>query len=239
MLADQADDVEKHVRKMGEYLEKFAAFVCDNPNEFVMAVAAVLIAIFAAVLSCATIRLWRSTKNLWRASERQFVASNRPKLIVRQVVPKFQGHSAQSINTSGFLSVANVGGSDAWITESDAKILRTDLPLHQSGLFSEERRPDNFATGSIAPGGTLRVEFSSRIWRPDSATGMFESIDNGAASETSLPTTLRDPTNVYLIGWIRYRDKNGTERATGFCRIYRASDGRWMRVHDPDHEYED
>jgi hypothetical protein len=56
-------------------LTRFGAFIGDtavkHPNEFVIAVATVSLAIFTAVLAIATIRLWNSTAELARFAELQ------------------------------------------------------------------------------------------------------------------------------------------------------------------------
>jgi hypothetical protein len=75
IVADQPDTVERHVKQMGEYLRGFGGFVSNaavkHPNEFVIAVATIFVAIFTAALAVATIRLWNSTAALAKFAEQQ------------------------------------------------------------------------------------------------------------------------------------------------------------------------
>src|SRR5438309_1916727 len=75
IIADQPDTVEQHVRQMGEYLRRIGAFIgeaaVNHPNEFIVAVATVWVAIFTGVLAIATIRLWNSTADLARFADQQ------------------------------------------------------------------------------------------------------------------------------------------------------------------------
>ena len=68
IIADQPDTVERNVKQMGEYLRRFGGFIADtavkHPNEFVIAVATVVVAAFTAILAVATIRFWNSTAAL-------------------------------------------------------------------------------------------------------------------------------------------------------------------------------
>jgi hypothetical protein len=77
IVADQPDAVEQHVRQVGEYLRRFGNFIAhaatEHPNEFVIAVATVWVAIFTMVLAVATIRLWNSTAALAKFAEEQSV----------------------------------------------------------------------------------------------------------------------------------------------------------------------
>jgi hypothetical protein len=43
-------------------------------------------AFFTLVIGLFTFALWQSTERLWQASEKDFISSNRPKLIVREVL---------------------------------------------------------------------------------------------------------------------------------------------------------
>jgi hypothetical protein len=75
IVADQPDAVEKHVRQMGEYLRRVGALIgnaaVNHPNEFIVAVATVWVAIFTGVLAIATVRLWNSTTDLAKFAEEQ------------------------------------------------------------------------------------------------------------------------------------------------------------------------
>ena len=87
IAADQPDVVEQRIAQIGEYLQRFGSFMGEaavsHPNDFIVAVATVWVAIFTCVLAIATIRLWNSTSDLVRGGERQ-IALTREMFVVNQ-----------------------------------------------------------------------------------------------------------------------------------------------------------
>ena len=75
IIADQPDTVERHVKQMDEYMRWFGGFIADtasrHPNEFVVAVVAVVVAVFAATVAVATIRFWNSAAALAKFAKEQ------------------------------------------------------------------------------------------------------------------------------------------------------------------------
>ena len=85
--ADQPDVVEQRIAQIGEYLQRFGSFMGEAavsyPNDFIVAVATVWVAIFTCVLAIATIRSWNSHRPCAGAKKRaltrkMFVANQRP-----------------------------------------------------------------------------------------------------------------------------------------------------------------
>ena len=42
----------------------------------------------------------------------------------------------------------------------------------------------------------------------------------------------------FVMGYVQYKDPNGTSRRTMFCRVYCPRDGRLKPTEDPDYEVE-
>jgi hypothetical protein len=49
--------------------------------------------------------------------------------------------------------------------------------------------------------------------------------------------TVADTDNLVCVGYILYRDRNGTRRQVGFCRHYDFNTGRWVILSDNEYEY--
>lgn len=45
--------------------------------------------------------------------------------------------------------------------------------------------------------------------------------------------------DLFVIGWVSYRDESNAVRTTGFCQRYNFLAERFERVPDPDYEYGD
>jgi hypothetical protein len=69
---------------------------------------------------------------------------------------------------------------------------------------------------------------------------LVDRIPNDTAPDGALirPRFGQDDWHMFVIGEVRYTDRNGSIRHLGFCREMR-SDGRFRAVDDNDYEYED
>jgi len=201
------------------------------------------LAYFTAILAMATIGLGFGTICQIRLARADFIATHRPKIRIRRVVFKrantFQS-AAIGTTFEGIMEVANIGSSRAIIKESDCRVLRTDRPLSLSDPYDIEEKPQEFAARAIEPGSAIRVNFESAINITKNTTGVFEntSADN-IISDIAVVSDSRTKLKIYVLGWVRYADENHIVRKTAFCRLYRESEGRFVRVYDRDFEYED
>jgi hypothetical protein len=149
---------------------------------------------------------------------KQFVATFRPRLIVRQV-------SGVLENGQYFVefSVANDGGTSARIIESRATLI---LRERDKALRA---RPFEGATEVVSP-QTVKAGSSIVIrWRDEQTNKNFAGARNESAGAT----------NLFFAGYIGYRDGAGTVRRMGFYRMYSWDNFRFRPVGDPDFEYAD
>jgi hypothetical protein len=163
-------------------------------------------------------------------AERTLILTQRPKLVVRNVVieqvrpfatvqPLELFAPGQHVN--GHLYVTNVGGSKATIQFYSCR----GLPI-QGGLPME--RPDEGFQGipptvsTLESGESHRFEFSSE--QVGNEGPLIRQGNNGWA--------------FYVMGWIQYSDDIGTLRRTLFCRRWGVVERRLFPVKDPDYEQE-
>lgn len=69
-----------------------------------------------------------------------------------------------------------------------------------------------------------------------------ESVDFEFTSAEGITLAQRIGYQLFVMGWIEYRDDSGVVRRTAFCREFKPGpldDGRFCPVSDPDYEYED
>jgi hypothetical protein len=46
-----------------------------------------------------------------------------------------------------------------------------------------------------------------------------------------------DTEKIVCVGYVLYRDGNGTRRQAGFCREFNLATGRWTKMKDDEYEY--
>jgi hypothetical protein len=170
-------------------------------------------------------------------AQAEFIAAHRPQIRVRNIVvnqpqsadgrvfPLFSsGHAI-----SGQLFVVNVGGSRADILDGHCTVFWTQqgqLPMRRP----YEGRDDNLHIAS-------RTLLSGQ-----STFGPFRSDNVLPAEIVCIAGNEIGSWNLYVMGWIRYMDRNNDERRTSFCREFRrigGSEGRFYKVDDPDYEREE
>jgi hypothetical protein len=214
-------------------------------NGAVTAIATVIIAAFTVILGIFTISVARSTRKAAEASTKavqtaqaEFVASHRPKLLVRNIVvnptrtldgrelPPFSANSV----IEGQFFIANVGGSRADILDGYCMVFwtREGLPMRRP----YEGGTDNLQTlgRTLLSGQSITVLFrGDRPIDADVAQTVGHSIARGF--------------RLYVMGWITYADINQDVRRTSFCREYTPTGGfsppRFLPVTDPDYEHEE
>ena len=187
--------------------------------------------------------LWRQTGII----NQTLILTDRPKLIVRNLAISEPSQSSR-INRepsekpfrpeekiTGALWVVNPGNGDAhfqrgWCGVYNGQGLPMEVPYDSRVGFS----PLNGST--IRPGERVELRF----------TGTGPSDDQVAAANAA-PVQRRIggndpapiPLDLYVLGWIDYRDDLGITRRTAFCRRYERTRDRFIAVKDRDYEYAD
>jgi hypothetical protein len=190
------------------------------------------VALFTAALVGVTVALVRSTNRLWEAGEKQFVATNRPRIIVRFV----QGPMTDAEGrVSATVTIANTGPTDAKIIAIGCDIaFRRDFRW----MCNVDGEPKPIAPITLRSGQRHMLDIEAREGNDDDVGNFY--INWGfmrAADETT--EGARSFGALCVVGEIVYRDDIGTERHTSFLRLYEPDSRRWIRDTDPSHEYED
>lgn len=214
---------------IGSYYAAIVAFL-DAHNAAVSAIAAVFVAIFTGTLYFATDKLWKTSERqagivgeqlaaMKRQSdqiERDFLAANRPQLVVRQIgfITDGDGQTIQ-------YTLGNVGASRAEVIESN--VTAWTYPKSTPWPAFPPYTPDTNAMGAIT------VEAGQEV------IGIYQD----APHETRLlfGDVAKDRLDTMLLGYVLYVDRNGTRRRLGFCRKLDGEGLRFHPVDDPDYEF--
>jgi hypothetical protein len=189
-------------------------FVCDPTLPLTA-----LLAVFTSVLAWVSfrqleaIRLTRDGIELTRES---FIATHRPRLIVRYIGNYYAQDNAPEECVA---KVTNVGATDATIIAFEGWMFRPKL--ENIGDKRPEPRPRDPVT--LEPGGSYDLQVQSLRTYSDAV--MFDAVQPG----------------VELIAWgaVRYKDDNGMERETAFYQRYDENKRLFVSVRDAPEEYQD
>lgn len=176
-----------------------------------------LLALFSLLLLIAVCGLWRSTHRSWRIARSQFDAVHRPHITVRSFETVGAGPGNENLSVAFFY--VNTGDAPAVITEIGTALTGSE---NLAGLTFDSRK---IVSTTLASGekGRFQVEnFTAYIARP---------LDDRAAAAAGGA--------VHLVGYVRYRDRAGRERETGFCRTFLADGRRWIKPAQSEYEYQD
>lgn len=167
----------------------------------------ILLVIFNGLLAVFTFFLWWSTRKLWKSTEKSadltykaFIATNRPRLRIRHI--NFDGFIQSNIGPT-WIEISNVGGSEA----KNIKLFAV-FALKNEG-FKVEPWTENlsksiwYGKNVLAPGEEATHELRSK---PDVMPSIMEIGFNRQV--------------LSIIGKIRYKDANATERETSFGWTY-------------------
>jgi hypothetical protein len=163
--------------------------------------------------------------------EAQTVATHRPRLKVRHVVMKSgkvpEIWTAEDIIT-GSLVVVNSGGTEAEIIATGLRVYFGDETLPMADPNDSKRLPFVDVPTLLKAGDSTKIDF---VAKPDIAEGRendFMLLKNGKP----------DGDYMYVMGHIRYLDRDKNSRFMGFCRRW---DGRggFIAVENADYEYSD
>lgn len=184
-----------------------------------------LLAVLTFFLALFTYQLWKSTEKLWASTKatvelarEEFTATHRPRIVIYEM----QTHSGDGSTADGrvHFRYVNVGDTDAFVTSISSVILWTDKGLVRAGVEPRShnviRRPIHVPSGNN--GYAISIDDVDTI-------KLIQSGRNGHDT-------------AYCVGVVVYRDTNDIERRTGFCRRYDSERERWLKVEDPDYEYE-
>jgi len=160
---------------------------------------------------------------VWQAIEtrRSVQVSLRPRLIIRGIavdsdVKGWQGWHVEC-------QIVNVGGSKAWVTESN-------LTIDRLGITAEDRLPtfppydldrNWLGTWGIAPAEHKRIRI---------ALGAAGSAVMLSFLRTAREQNVNVIDNVYCFGFLQYRDAFRIQRRTAFCLHYNSVVERFERV---------
>lgn len=162
-----------------------------------------------------------ATETSARIANAALVAAARPRIIVRRVsVSRLEANYPVAIQ----FIVANVGGSPAYIFDSNSTVLATD----------------NWDLPAMPPYQDYGNDRIGRHTLP-SGTSVSITVDGKGPPPIKDLTMLRkDRIRILLLGYIQYRDDSGNIRRTAFCRQMGEHDPpRFSAVTDPDYEYGD
>jgi hypothetical protein len=230
----------------------------EDHGEAIIAAATALLVLVTAGLAVYTALLWRATKRLaedaQRNSARQaeemkeslriatlqaetasksFIATHRPRLVVRQVgYVEYVATPASEIAIR--YAVHNVGDSQARILGISENVW---LPAATENLPSvppyKSMTPKNVVLNS---GDWLAFEYKPPVEMQEQLgflLGFLGQVDASAKEVQS------DAEPILFLGNVVYANELGNLRTTAFLRRYNAATGRFDSINHPDYEYQD
>jgi hypothetical protein len=211
------------------------AFIDENSGTLT-ALATIAIAAFTLTLWRATTEHSQITGRVLALSREEFIATHRPKIIVRSFDAPFlrqhidiQQHVLEffkrNVSPHVFFSYINVGDSAANIVDFKFALIVGPLPQNATTIEFALAR-EHAWSGSpekIVPG----------------QGAMMSRAADFSLTENVLSRLIDETWFLYCVGWIRYRDELGTERRTGWHRRYEWHSERFITVSGSDHEYAD
>ncbi|MEA2899715.1 MAG: hypothetical protein QOJ84_5330 [Bradyrhizobium sp.] len=167
------------------------------------------------------VQLKRSVSAAKEATElgnREFISTHRPKIIVYGL--DFCGNLAEEKPVPISFRYVNAGDSDAKITGFGSHIERVDTKAKlPSGI---EFKHQEIEPPIEVPSGMHGFRLTPDTVDPLNIVTMGEIMDED---------------RLFCVGYVLYRDGNGTRRQMGFCRQYDIGAGRWVTVQDDEYEY--
>ena len=192
----------------------------DRHNGFFSALAALIVAVFTVTLWISTSKQARLSFESLRLAREEFIATHRPKIIIRFIQGPFVENDHQFI----WVTVVNVGASAGTIIGFGGDLARREKNgnWYTPGLTATPRDIEN----PIMLAAGERHNFTITAATIYNDTVMFAD----AVGDHQL----------CAVGAIRYRDGNGRQRETAFFRIYdEESDSFTTPAKDADNDYQD
>jgi len=182
-------------------------------STFWLAVATTFLAFFTGYL-------WWFTLKLWKTTHAAFIATNRPRLRIRSLF-------SDSSMLPNRIYIANVGGSAATDIVVHAVFTRKKGNVREAPWIENLSKSIWHGPNKLAPGGQGMYELRSKADIAVDSIGDMTDI-----------TTHRKILSI--IGKVRYRDANETERETGFGWGYDTGTGEFSKPEkDDQYNYED
>lgn len=182
--------------------------------------------LFTAVLAISTIALAVSTVLLWRETKRtvtdageEFIATHRPRVVVRYVRgPIPSENDVQSIE----VGIVNIGETPAMIEQFGGDLARREIggTWNPPGLFAHAKDIPPFEMKSGD-----RKTFTVKAKHPYGVLNILAEVQGKE--------------ELCAVGEIRYRDAIGRLRETGFCRIYDQASGKFIPSDFAEDEHQD
>lgn len=170
----------------------------------------------AVAIALFTLSLMLSTKAQWKVAHQNFIATHRPKIIVRFV----QGPALGKSGTTAYVTAVNIG-------ETTATIFAVGLDL------SYQWHRDDWAP----PGLNASPEPIEEIVLQSGQQHTFKVVSR--VSDHEFDARLGMGQKLVVVGVIRYRDGNGVERETGLLWDHESDRHRFTRSTDPEWHYQD
>jgi hypothetical protein len=196
----------------------------------ITALSTAIIAAFTVILGIFTISLARSTRKAVETAQAEFVASHRPRLIIREI-QCLTSRTRQNIELR--YVVANIGDTSAEIVESHIEI--QEVPDGMLRPLQPIEGANPIGRRTVAPGRHIFDECSSTV-------SIMSLVVSRMSDQRRLPkgrADLNENRAVCFRGFVIYIDRNGIQRRTGFCRVYDSKVERFYPLDDPDYEYAD
>lgn len=183
--------------------------------------------VFTFVLAAGTLGLFWVAARQGNQLEREFIATHRPKLVVRSVMLRnalIPGEAPRDFKMGFTLHylVVNVGPTTATIVQATST--RSMVPNPREWTPGDQVYTSD---GDGIVGRELKSG-ESCAGTCDNGSGLIESV---AARSPFFP--------IYFLGYVVYEDSAGVQRRTGFIRRYDLKERSLVREPNPDYEYAD
>ena len=176
----------------------------------------VVIAFFTVVLAMVTNRQARLTRDSINLARDEFIASHRPRIIVRWIQQWDREDGFDSVN----VVLVNIGESAALITSLGADLARRN------------RKTKDWEVPGISAGGRPLAE-------PIRLEGGEAYVWNARAKSKWGLSDAFGEVEMCAVGVVIYRDDNGVARETGFFRVLDTVTNRYVPSEEPEQEYRD
>jgi hypothetical protein len=188
-------------------------------NGAVTAIATVFIGIFTLVLARVTGHQARLTRDSIALSRQDFVATHRPRVIVR-----FVGAIDYDDQPREFvpLHVVNIGINDAIILEFGGDLARRD----EDGTW-------------LTPGADGAPTKIIPIKLTSGQRHVFQVLSRDSFGDAQIADDAIGRTQICVFGAFRYSDENNIVRETGFFRVWSNESRHFVPSTDPGEEYQD
>jgi len=157
-------------------------------------------------------------------TKRAFIASQFPRLIIRDVITTRDLIQSAPAQIDGTLEIFNSGQSTAHLMEMICIVwLGERLPM---GIPYAKRGGDkrDKPMCSLPPG-----QFTTQPFYEQVAFDEQSRVSRGMVTQNGTR-------NIYAMGQVIYHDDIRTQRTSRFCRVYDRSIQRFVSVNDPDYQ---